>query len=88
LVWGSHGNSIWNSFKESAGAYISSLFPNVKKWKYIDHPEGENPFQPGIDLWHKGLVPSFDGKVWRLHAGEKAEIVWEGTKSDLEGEGN
>ena len=59
-------------------AYISSLFPGIKTWKRIDHPKGENPFQPCIDLWHRGFVPSFDGKIWRLHAGEKAEIVWEG----------
>ena len=71
-------DSVWDSVVDSVRAYISSLFPGIKKWKYIDHPEGENPFQPCIDLWHRGLVPSYDGKVWRLHAGEKAEIVWEG----------
>jgi len=26
-----------------------------------------------------GLIPSFDGKKWRLHGGKKAEILWEGT---------
>ena len=26
------------------------------------------------------LVPSYDGEVWRLHAGEKAEVVWPGSK--------
>ena len=30
-------------------------------------------------LRNKGLVPSFDGNTWRLHSGEKAEIVWEGS---------
>jgi hypothetical protein len=24
-----------------------------------------------------GLVPSFDGEFWRLHKGEKAEVVLE-----------
>lgn len=75
--------SIYDLTRDSVGAYISSLFPNIKKWEYIDHPEGENPFQPCIDLWHRGLVPGFDGKRWRLYAGEKAEIVWEGTEKIL-----
>jgi hypothetical protein len=73
-TWDSIEDSVW----DSAEAYISSLYPGIKTWKHIDHPKGENPFQPCIDLWHRGFVPSFDGKIWRLHAGEKAEIVWEG----------
>ncbi len=89
-VWDSVWGSVWGSLRgslrgsvegsvwDSVGAYISSLYPGIKKWKYIDHPEGENPFQPAITLWHKGFVPSFDGKTWRLHAGENAEVVWEG----------
>jgi len=85
-VWGSIRSSVWDSLRgsvedsvwDSVGAYISSLYPGIKTWKYIDHPEGENPFQPAITLWHKGFVPSFDGKTWRLHAGENAEVVWEG----------
>jgi len=64
-------------------AYISSLFPNIKKWKYIEHKEGVNPFQSSIDLWHMGLVPSFDGKVWRLHKGKKAEVVLEISEEEL-----
>ena len=66
------GASIW----DSVWAYVSSLFPNVKKWKYINHTEGVNPFKSCIDLWKGGYVPSFDGKVWRLHT--KDGIVWEG----------
>ena len=60
-----------------AWAYTSSLFPDIEKWKYIDHEPGVNPFQAGIDLWKSGFVPSFDGKKWRLHAGPKAKVVWE-----------
>jgi hypothetical protein len=71
--------SVWDSVWDSAWAYVSSLFPNVTKWEHIDHPEGVNPFQHGVDLWHRGLVPSYDGEVWRLHAGEKAEVVWQGS---------
>jgi hypothetical protein len=25
-----------------------------------------------------GLVPSFDGKFWRLHGGINAKILWKG----------
>ena len=76
-VWASVWASVWDSVWDSVGAYVSSLFPGITKWKYIDHPPGQNPFQPGIDLWKAGLVPSYDGEVWRLHAGEKAEVVYE-----------
>lgn len=78
-VWDSVGASVeasvWASVLDSVGAYTSSLFPNIKQWKYIDHEEGVNPFQSGVDLWKGGYVPSFDGKTWRLHT--KAGIVWE-----------
>jgi hypothetical protein len=86
-VWYSVGASVWDSVRYSAMdcfyAYVSSLFPNIKKWKYVDHEEGVNPFQCGIDLWHMGLVPSFDGNVWRLHKGKKAEVVLEKTREEL-----
>jgi hypothetical protein len=78
-------DSIWDSVWDSVWAYVSSLYTGIKKWKYFDHPEGKNPFQPCIDLWHRGFVPSFDGKIWRLHAGEKAEIVWEGEIESYDG---
>jgi hypothetical protein len=77
--------SVLYSVGDSVWAYISSLFPNIKKWKYIEHKEGVNPFQSSIDLWHMGLVPSFDGEVWRLHKGKKAEVVLEITGKELRG---
>jgi hypothetical protein len=76
-VWASVGASVW----DSAGAYISSLFPNIQKWEYIDHEPGINPYQPGIDLWRSGFAPSFNGKIWRLHSGKDAKIVYELTAS-------
>ncbi len=94
-VWDSVWNSVWNSVRysvrysvrdsvwDSVGAYVSSLFPNIKDWKYIDHKKGINPFQSCIDLWHRGFVPSFDGEIWRLHSGKKAEIVFEIHKDKL-----
>jgi hypothetical protein len=72
-VWASVGDSVW----ASVGAYISSFFI-LPEWKYVKHEPGVNPFQPMIDLWNAGLIPSFDGKVWRLHAGKDAAVVWEG----------
>jgi hypothetical protein len=66
-VWASVRASVWDSVEDSVWAYISSLFPNTTRWQYIDHEKGVNPFQFAIALWRSGLVPSFDGKTWRLH---------------------
>ena len=68
----------WDSVWASVWAYIGSLFPNIKEWKYVEHYDGGYPFQAGLDLWKQGLAPSFDGKEWRLHSGPKADVVWEG----------
>jgi len=65
--------SVW----DSVGDYISSFF-KLTEWKYIKHKKGENPFQSCIDLWESGLVPSFDGKTWRLH-GENGKVLYEHT---------
>ena len=75
-MWDSVRASVWASMWDSVGAYISSFFPHIKKWKYIDHQEGKNPFQSCSDLWCMGFVPSYDGNKWRLHT--KNGIVWEG----------
>ncbi len=86
-VWNSVGDSVWNSVRDSVGnsvrnsvrSYFGSIFQkSVKKWKYIDHKKGVYPFQSASDLWRQGLVPSFDGKIWRLHGKENAEVLWEG----------
>jgi len=80
LPWGlsqiSVRNSVWDSVADSIWAYVGSLFPEVKKWKYISHESDKYPFQPAVDLWYQGLVPSFDGKVWRLHGGENGEVLY------------
>jgi hypothetical protein len=67
-VWNSVGNSVGNSVWNSVWAYHSSFFEI--KYKY--------DFSPAIKLWEMGLVPSYDGKVWRLHGGKGAAILWEG----------
>lgn len=68
--------SITDSVRDIVFAYISSFF-KIETWDGVDHEAGINPFQCGVDLWNAGLVASFDGKKWRLHAGSKADIVYE-----------
>ena len=75
-VGASVGVSIWASIWDSVWAHISSIFPNVKKWRYIEHKGSINPFQSGIDLWKAGLVPSYANGIWRLHAGTDAKVVY------------
>jgi len=72
--WDSVGNSVGDSVGDSVWAYVSSLFFGIKKWKYADHEPGVNPYQSAITLWHRGLVPSYDGGKWRLHNRDK--ILW------------
>ena len=69
--------SVWDSVWYSVWAYVGSFF-RLRKWQRIGHKPGVYPFQPAVDLWEMGLVPSFDGKMWRLHGGEDAKILWEG----------
>ena len=61
----------WNSVRASVGdsvwAYISTYFDI--KYEY--------GFSSCTKLWDKGLVPSCDGKIWRLH-GKDGKIVWQG----------
>ena len=77
-VWYSVRDSVWysvrGSVRGSVWGYTGSIFtPDIPAWKK------EYPYQSVVDLWKMGLVPSFDGKKWRLHGGKKAEILWEGT---------
>jgi hypothetical protein len=93
-VWDSVGDSVGDSVRDSVGdsvrdsvwdsvrAYIGSLFPNITEWQYAPKTDGY-PYQPCVDLWKRGFVASFDGKVWRLHAGKKAKIVFEISKEEL-----
>ena len=76
-VFSSVGDSVRASVWDSVGAYIGSLFPAITKWEYVNHTPGVYPFQSAVDLWRRGLVPSYLGGVWRLHSGAQAEIVWE-----------
>ena len=85
-VWGSVRDSVGYSVGDSVGAsvwdsveaYIGSFFKLPRKaWLYTETIPGKGyPFQAAVDLWERGLVPSFDGTLWRLHSGPMAEIVW------------
>ena len=72
-AWDSIRASVWASIGDSVWAYVSSLFPNIENWKYIDHEPGINPFQPGIDLWRGGYIPVFYQGERRLYSKNKLD---------------
>ena len=76
------GDSIGDSVGDSVMGYIGSFF-KLEKWKYIKHKNDEYPFASVVRLWEIGLIPSFDGTIWRLHGGKKAKILFEISKKDL-----
>ena len=95
-VWASVGasvrDSVWASVRDSVGASVGSSvwayagsFFRIPVWKYVKHPKGKYPYQPLVDLWNQGFVPSFDGTTWRLHAGPKAKVVFSITAEELKG---
>jgi hypothetical protein len=75
-IWDSVWNSVWDSVRDSVGysvwAYISSFFAIQYK----------HDFSSCVKLWESGLVPSFDGKTWRLHGEKDAKSLYEMAKSD------
>jgi hypothetical protein len=75
-VWG----SVWASVRDSVEAYAGSFFILPRDaWKHTENIKtDEYPFLPLVKLWEMGLVPSFDGKKWRLHGGTDAKLMWEG----------
>ena len=77
-VWDSVRAYVRASVRASVGAYVGSLFPGIKKWKYVKHEVGVYPFQSAVNLWRVGLVPFTDGKIWQLHGGPKVSILWKG----------
>jgi len=79
-VWDSVGDSVRDSVGDPVWAYSGSFFLLPREaWKYTENIKTEEyPFLPLVKLWEQGLVPSFDGKKWRLHGGKDAKILWEG----------
>ena len=69
VVWASVWDVDWDAVRVSVWAYFSSFFAIEYKFD----------FSSAVKLWDDGLVPSFNGTTWRLHSGEKADIVYEWT---------
>ena len=84
-VWASVGASVLDSVEasvwDSVRAYNGTFFVLPREsWKYTENIKTEEyPFQCLATLWERGLVPSFDGKKWRLHGGKGAKILYEWT---------
>ena len=80
-VWDSVRASVGASVRASVWAYNGTFFVLPREsWKYTENIKTEEyPFQCLATLWERGLVPSFDGKKWRLHGGKDAEILYEWT---------
>jgi len=79
-VRASVGASVWDSVWDSVRAYYGSFFILSRNdWKYTEKIKTDQyPFLSAVKLWEMGLVPSFDGKKWRLHGGKDAKVLWEG----------
>jgi hypothetical protein len=69
---------VWDSVRDSVRAYAST-FVDIKY---------NHDFTSINKLWERGIVPSYDGKIWRLHTGMKADIIMQGTISELQKEIN
>ena len=82
-VWASVGDSVWASVwasvRASVGASVGAYCGSFVKADYKIDIDSSNK------LWESGLVPSFDGKMWRLHSGKDAKIVFEISQEDLKG---
>jgi hypothetical protein len=81
-VRASVGASVRASVWDSVWAYTGSFF-KLATWQGIKHPKGKYPFAPCMKLWECGLVPSFDGKTWRLHGGKKGAVLFTITAEEL-----
>jgi len=88
-VRGSVGDSVWCSVRGSVGDSVRGSVGNCfnlkrEEWKHTKNIKTKGyPFACYSKLWNMGLVPSFDGKKWRLHGGKDAKVLWEGTRAEL-----
>jgi len=84
LVW----DLVWDSVRDSVGASVgASVWVSI--WAYAStfvDIKYNHDFTSINKLWERGIVPSYDGKIWRLHTGMKADIIMQGTISELEKE--
>ena len=81
-VWDSVGASVWDSVRASVwdieAAYLGTLFPTVKVWKYTDKLKVAGyPFQSCINLLKQGLIPAYHQKKkeWFLLGGPNLAIL-------------
>jgi len=79
------GYSVWDSVWDFVRAYTGSFFGLKRKdWKYTSKIRTTDyPFRSAVTLWEMGLVPSFDGEIWRLHGGKNAEVLFQISQKDL-----
>ncbi len=92
-VWASVGDSVGDSVRASVGASVgASVWASVgdsvgaSVWAYLSsffNIKYEYDFTSAISLWEQGLVPAFEGTTWRLHSGERAEVVFVISAKDL-----
>ena len=74
-VWASVRASVWDSVRDSVRASVGdSLYCYISSFFDIKY---DYDFSPAVKLWESGIIPSFDGVVWRLHTGEDAHIIYE-----------
>jgi hypothetical protein len=90
-------DSVWASVRDSVGAsvwafVVDSVVASVRHtvWDSVGAYTGSFfeikynvDITPSNKLWERGLVPSFDGKTWRLHSGKNADIVFEISTDEL-----
>ena len=68
-------DSVWASVRDSVGAYIGSLFPKIKKWKYIENKSEKYPFDSANKLWRKGLIPVYYQESWKLISFKDGKVI-------------
>jgi predicted metalloprotease with PDZ domain len=71
-------SGVWN-WEQYAASFTGDLKRHTSNPGRFNYSVAESSW----DNWLDGYVPSYDGKVWRLHAGRKAKVVFEISKDDL-----
>ena len=72
--WNGMRNSALRSMEAVAAAYLGSLFHDIKDWKGMA-AAGEDPWGCVSRMITNGCIPSFDGYIWRVHAGKEAKVT-------------
>ena len=88
MEWASVGDSVGASVRDSVRASVwASVWASVEGYagSFFRLPQWRKkyPYHSVVALYNLGMVPSFDGKLWRLHQGPQAKIVFSATPSEL-----